>query len=1390
MFLGLVNSTRSPQYAYLAGDAKISGNSDVLKALGPLLKKTKTAMGDDHHQQDMHGSSFHVEFLPAEDAVVSSGNVVRYPVQCNLDGKRWTIYKRYSEFVKLDREVKEEERRRGEARRNSGETNGETVQRRSSFLTPTRRRSTKEITTGIHGTSPRARLPSRGSIFEDQKGKPFIQKRHDELEIYMNDLLLWIVNEYEKVEEEEGKSEENKGEENKCSDTASNLNVARSGNHCFSLRTSSAVRLFFDVASHVESSSSVTSSGSSSSLLSTAATTRATTSGATTTTTTATLDSMLIEDSAKRTVLLRKRLEEIETRQRHQLLSRVRFLEHAGAWATWSALWSATAYIGGIVTSRVLRFCWHSVQRTPSSTKELPSMSMMLSTLLSSTTNSKTLVISALLLSFSWIAYRSYQSSDTGSSGIKRKISILYSTAIVLGSYKYYRWYSKAYKLDDDERSLYLSDVHDVMSIFVHRCIYRWGGFWTKAGQYMSARADVTPSAYVRELSSLQDGTKSADFKIVRISVERALHEIYPEKENICIEDVFSFFDPVALASASIAQVHRATLKDDGRDVVVKLRHVGIAEIMRLDMTALLHICRLIAWFEPEFNFQPMMTEWTKASLKELDFRHESVSLMEVSRGLAGEGGDGAASPPVHLQDLIVVPRSLEPFTTDNMLVLEFSRGVSVGSPEIMERLNLVERTRVLQLITEATAHTIFTIGVFNGDPHPGNILIELPLTEEEKNDEENEENEEKGEKGENGDRRSRRSEESKPVLLDFGLSKRLDEPLRLAFCRMITAAASLNLSSLIESFEDMGWIFDESNDSTETMDIMRFFFRDTAPTEEAKKELLEFNREMVKKGRARKKEKLQAPVKAFPGDILFFVRALELLRGLCSKLQVRQSPMTIMSNSATTALRHATSVHDNRRLQHPEVPWRTEWPLRTINASLQEEITLLVASLQREGLVSAIQVCVVHNGVVVVDVAVGPTDKLTSTEGSINNDIRSDSIFNSFSCTKALVATALHLLISEGKAAYDDKVSKHWPAFGGGGKSDITIEEMMSHRAGLHSLLPENLSLHMLCDWSRMCSFFEEAKPSEGYDDGMARYHALTYGWICGRLIEILNGGVPFSEFVRTRIAVPLGLENELVVGVPEEWTRPTCDPRHSEKTRYHANRLVVLEGAGSGGDVSKDEIQNMIRRIQERTKKTKRAKQTRRTTTTVKKTTTTTTDGTTNPVPASKVKKKTKQEKMEEMMSEMLESFKGKEWMLDQRMWNARRVRSATIPAANGHFSARALAIFYSALLQDGTILSTETLQRAIKLSAKDYFAEDSEFGLGYKRHKYLDDSGHERIGFGHAGAGGSIGLAIPHAKITFGLTISLPVQNSEPRQLIFELVCKRLQVGTPLGEMSGVN
>jgi aarF domain-containing kinase len=543
----------------------------------------------------------------------------------------------------------------------------------------------------------------------------------------------------------------------------------------------------------------------------------------------------------------------------------------------------------------------------------------------------------------------------------------------------------------------------------------------------------------------------------------------------------------------------------------------------------------------------------------------------------------------------------------------------------------------------------------------------------------------------------------------------------------------------------------------------------------------------MVAKSRARKKVKIRRPIKAFPGDILFFVRALELLRGLCTNLQVRQSPLTIMADSAKSALKSAHLKHDNR-YAFPVQNDHPLWPKRKLNINLQRDVKRLVHVLREEGLVSSCQVCVVHENRIVVDVAEGPVVPGIDDDDDENDDevcrsVRSDSIYSSFSCTKALVATCMHMLVGEGKAKYDDKVSKHWKAFGQSGKSNITIEEMLSHRAGLHAAIPAEMSLQMFCDWDRMCTFFETACPADGYDDGMARYHALTYGWICGKLIELLNGGIPFGEYVRLNIARPLGLEAELMVGVPTEWTRPSWDKQHDEISQFHSNRLVYLDRQGGGGrasmDVSKDEIKDMIERIKKRTKKAKQKNTPRN-------------PDTDNDEGTKKERKElSKQEKMEEMMGSMLETFKGKEWMMDNRMWNSRRVRNAIIPAANGHFSARGLAIFYHALMEDGRLLSSETLSKATAFSAKDFFF-GGEFSMGFKRHKYqMEGEKLLKIGFGHAGAGGSIGLAIPHANLSFSLTVSRPIQDAEPRRRILNLICKRLGVGiVQTEEMSGIN
>ena len=1067
--------------------------------------------------------------------------------------------------------------------------------------------------------------------------------------------------------------------------------------------------------------------------------------------------------------------------EENRILGYVRLLENVGSMSVAAVLTTSSALVVGVALKRIV---WSLSTIFLSSgsggARRGPRHRHLLS---------PGLIGAGMLTALGWWLKRAAERASVKTNAWKRKASILYGTIVILSGYKFTRWYSKYTTLDARESKLLYSFTHKVMAKYVYRCLATWQGFWVKAGQYMSARADVVPKAYVQELAQLQDGTIPQPFETVRRIVEAALLERHGRSGNavkLKLEDVFSRFDEAALASASIAQVHRATVRGvDGQpsqDVVVKCQHAGIEELMRLDMIALLKICKFVAWSEPEFNFEPLMTEWTAAAVKELDFVHESANLMAVADGLSDpEGG----APP-HLCAMVRVPRVLPRFTTRKVMVLEFSPGISVGSDAVRRSLDLEARSALLQLVTEATAHQIFHIGVFNGDPHPGNILVELPgvLPVESK----------EGEKEQDEDEARATA---RPVLLDFGLSKRLAKELRLSFCKMIVSASELDFVGLIESFEDMGWVFEESNDFTETMDLMRFFFRDTAPTVEARKQLLAFDRAMKNKTKARRKMKVRRPVKAFPGDILFFIRALELLRGLCSQLGIRQSPMKIMAASARKAIaaalldaslasfvESARNPGDNAFSIPLSIPEHYHLPASSSSsnnnkegphARLQEKIEHIVERLRADGTLLGCQVAVVVKGKLAVEVCAGP---ISPYEGDPRM-VQGDTLFSSFSCTKAVAATALHMLIAEGKATYTDRVSQHWPAFGCRGKENITIEDVLSHRAGLSTALPPEFSLHMMCDFDRMADYLAGCAPEKGFDDGTARYHYLTFGWLVGKLVQILSGGMPFGEFVRQRISEPLGLGKEMVVGIPEKWLLPCWDTSHTELTRMHANRLAVIDKVfslgDSDGDGGEDEIEAILERAQGRA------------------------EALLNDSDKQHDKKEHTGTDSASGLSQSKSLLKGKAWSLDSRLWNAKRVRAACIPAANGHFSARALALFYSVLMQPiasidatdrpsdkgGIVILPEYILRQAVHAATTLRDGDGVFGLGYKRHVYqvVDNTTGQRVelfGFGHGGAGGSTGLCVPHADVSFAFTTSRMALTGLPVRKIFSIVCEELGLG----------
>lgn len=150
------------------------------------------------------------------------------------------------------------------------------------------------------------------------------------------------------------------------------------------------------------------------------------------------------------------------------------------------------------------------------------------------------------------------------------------------------------------------------------------------------------------------------------------------------------------------------------------------------------------------------------------------------------------------------------------------------------------------------------------------------------------------------------------------------------------------------------------------------------------------------------------------------------------------------------------------------------------------------------------------------------------------------DTLAISFSTTKGVASTVVHRLADRGMLSLDDPVAEHWPAFGAGGKGRITVRDLMTHRAGLHSVQAlarrsEDVLDHLAME-ERIAARAVRAPTRT------SAYHAFTYGWLVGGLLRQLTGrGI--AELVRTELAEPLGADG-LHIGAPPEVRARVAEP------------------------------------------------------------------------------------------------------------------------------------------------------------------------------------------------------------------------------------------------------
>lgn len=281
-----------------------------------------------------------------------------------------------------------------------------------------------------------------------------------------------------------------------------------------------------------------------------------------------------------------------------------------------------------------------------------------------------------------------------------RLIRVYATTARVLASYLWLRIYGLF--LAREHYDALLARAHRRNARRIQRAIVRAGGLFIKVGQLISILSNFLPEDFRHELSGLQDRLPPRPYAEIATRIHAEL--------GASPEELFASFDREPIATASLAQVHLATLVD-GRRVAVKAQHADIEETARLDLAVIKRILRIVQFFTRVRGLESYHPEISQMIAEELDFTKEASNIETIARHFAS---DSTVRLPV------VIPER----STRCVLTTEFIDGTKITDFAALEARGF-SRRQLAERIVGAYCRMIFADGMYHADPHPGNILVD-----------------------------------------------------------------------------------------------------------------------------------------------------------------------------------------------------------------------------------------------------------------------------------------------------------------------------------------------------------------------------------------------------------------------------------------------------------------------------------------------------------------------------------------------------------------------------------------------------------------------------------------------------------------------------------------
>jgi ubiquinone biosynthesis protein len=237
------------------------------------------------------------------------------------------------------------------------------------------------------------------------------------------------------------------------------------------------------------------------------------------------------------------------------------------------------------------------------------------------------------------------------------------------------------------------------------------GPVYVKLGQLLSTRPDLLPSSYIEALSHLQANVPPVVWTEIAVVLQESLGQP--------LDEVFAAIDEQAIAAGSIAQIHRATLKD-GQSVAVKIQRPGIETVVAQDMALFRQIAGLLSStdFGRRYNVVELAEEFTMSLRSELDFTQEANYTERLRQNLS----KGRWYDPQHLK----VPRVYQELSSQRVLVLEWLNGTPILKAAIADDPSIESQTtrhELTSLAFRAFLQQYLVDGFFHADPHPGNLF-------------------------------------------------------------------------------------------------------------------------------------------------------------------------------------------------------------------------------------------------------------------------------------------------------------------------------------------------------------------------------------------------------------------------------------------------------------------------------------------------------------------------------------------------------------------------------------------------------------------------------------------------------------------------------------------